>query len=82
MSVYRTQRLRKYRKWLANEPPLIGGCLRRLVISPLIEDSPAEETIALAEAAMRVGLETPFMITHSSGHIFLTDVPNSALAAF
>jgi uncharacterized protein YcsI (UPF0317 family) len=26
--------------------------------------------------------KTPFMITHSPGHLFLTDVPNSALAAF
>jgi hypothetical protein len=53
MSAYQTERLRKYRKWLASEPPLIGGWLRRMVISSLIEASSAEETIALAEAAMR-----------------------------
>jgi uncharacterized protein YcsI (UPF0317 family) len=31
-----------------------------------------------------VALESkpPFMITHSPGHMFLTDAPNSSLAAF
>jgi hypothetical protein len=53
MSLHQTQRLRKYRKWLASEAPLIGGWLRRRAISSLIEDGSTEATIAPAEAHVR-----------------------------
>ena len=32
--------------------------------------------------AVALASKPPFMITHSPGHMFITDVPNSALAAF
>jgi uncharacterized protein YcsI (UPF0317 family) len=45
-------------------------------------DIPVFWACGVTPQAVALSSKTPFMITHSPGHMFLTDVPNSALAAF
>jgi uncharacterized protein YcsI (UPF0317 family) len=45
-------------------------------------DIPVFWACGVTPQAVALATKTPFMITHSPGHMFLTDVPNSALAAF
>jgi uncharacterized protein YcsI (UPF0317 family) len=45
-------------------------------------DIPMFWACGVTPQAVALASKTPFMITHSPGHMFLTDAPNSALAAF
>jgi uncharacterized protein YcsI (UPF0317 family) len=45
-------------------------------------DMPVFWACGVTPQAVALASKTPFMITHSPGHMFLTDVPNSALAVF
>jgi uncharacterized protein YcsI (UPF0317 family) len=45
-------------------------------------DIPVFWACGVTPQAVALASKTPFMITHSPGHMFLTDAPNSTLAAF
>jgi uncharacterized protein YcsI (UPF0317 family) len=45
-------------------------------------DVPVFWACGVTPQAVALASKPPFMITHSPGHMFLTDLPNSALAAF
>jgi uncharacterized protein YcsI (UPF0317 family) len=45
-------------------------------------DVPVFWACGVTPQAVALASRPPFMITHSPGHMFITDVPNSALAAF
>jgi uncharacterized protein YcsI (UPF0317 family) len=45
-------------------------------------DIPVFWACGVTPQSVALAAKTPFMITHSPGHMFLTDLPNSALAAF
>jgi uncharacterized protein YcsI (UPF0317 family) len=45
-------------------------------------DVPVFWACGVTPQAVALASKPPFMITHSPGHMFITDVPNSALAAF
>jgi uncharacterized protein YcsI (UPF0317 family) len=45
-------------------------------------DVPVFWACGVTSQAAALASKPPFMITHSPGHMFLTDMPNSALAAF
>jgi uncharacterized protein YcsI (UPF0317 family) len=45
-------------------------------------DTPVFWACGVTPQAAALASKPPFMITHSPGHMFLTDMPNSALAAF
>jgi uncharacterized protein YcsI (UPF0317 family) len=44
-------------------------------------DVPVFWACGVTPQAVALASRPPFMITHSPGHMFITDVPNSALAA-
>jgi uncharacterized protein YcsI (UPF0317 family) len=44
-------------------------------------DVPVFWACGVTPQAVALASKPPFMITHSPGHMFITDVPNSALAA-
>src|SRR2546430_2198848 len=44
-------------------------------------DRPVFWACGVTPQAVALASKPPFMITHSPGHMFLTDLPNSALAA-
>src|SRR5688572_33308653 len=45
-------------------------------------DVPVFWACGVTPQAVSLASKPPFMITHSPGHMFITDLPNSALAAF
>ena len=45
-------------------------------------DVPVFWACGVTPQAVALAAKVPFMITHSPGHMFLTDMPNAALAAF
>ena len=44
-------------------------------------DVPVFWACGVTPQAVALASKPPFMITHSPGHMFITDLPNSALAA-
>jgi uncharacterized protein YcsI (UPF0317 family) len=44
-------------------------------------DVPVFWACGVTPQAVALASKPPFMITHSPGHMFITDVPNAALAA-
>jgi uncharacterized protein YcsI (UPF0317 family) len=45
-------------------------------------DVPVFWACGVTPQAVALASKPPFMITHSPGHMFITDLPNSSLAAF
>ena len=45
-------------------------------------DVPVFWACGVTPQAVALASKPPFMLTHSPGHMFITDLPNAALAAF